>query len=99
MLPDREIKPPNRPAKLCQRSDKSMKEALKAVHDGKMSINRAAVSPDEEEELAHFLVNCSEWVTARLELVLLLPKPMRMNAVSVLGHMRKTSKKEMVESG
>ena len=89
MLPDREIKPPNRPAKLCQWSNKSMKEALKAVHDGKMSINRAAVehgvppttlkdrlsgrvkygtkpgprpylSPDEEEELAHFLVNCSK---------------------------------------
>ena len=42
-LPAREIKPPNRPSKFRQWSDVSMKEAMKAVHDGKMSINRAAV--------------------------------------------------------
>ena len=66
-----------------------MQEAMKAVHEGKMSINRAAMehgvppttpkdclsgrvkhgtkpgpkpylSLEEEEELAHFLVNCSK---------------------------------------
>jgi len=42
-LPGREIKPPNRLSKFCQWSDVSMKEAMKAVHDGKISINRAAV--------------------------------------------------------
>ena len=42
-LPAREIKPPNRPSKFRQWSDVSMKDAMKAVHDGKMSINRAAV--------------------------------------------------------
>jgi len=42
-LPPREIKPPNRPSKLCQWSDLSMQEAMKAVHERKMSINRAAM--------------------------------------------------------
>ena len=88
-LPAREIKPPNRPSKFRQWRDVSMKEAMKAVHDGKMSINRAAVehgvppttlkdrlsgrvkhgtkpgprpylSPEEEEEVALFVVNCSK---------------------------------------
>ena len=42
-LPPREIKLPNCPSKLCQWSDLSMQEAMKAVHEGKMSINRAAM--------------------------------------------------------
>ena len=42
-LPAREIKPPSGPSKLCQWSDLSMQEAIKAVHEGKMSINRAAM--------------------------------------------------------
>ena len=88
-LPDRKIKPPNHLSKFCQWSDASMKEAMKAVHNGKMPINHAALehgvppttlkdrlsgrvkhgtkpgprpylSPEEEEELALFVVNCSK---------------------------------------
>ena len=39
-LPAREIKLPNSPSKFCQWSDLSMQEVMKAVHEGKMSINR-----------------------------------------------------------
>ena len=47
-LPAREIKPTNPPSNLCQWSDLSMQEAMKAVHEGKMSINHAAIEQDKK---------------------------------------------------